>query len=60
MEGGRQKDGGDEVAWIRVKPGTLSLALGGKKKSFLNCGLIWLWGRAPPLQVKEADDFCVC
>lgn len=59
MEGVRQKDGGEEVAWIRVKPETLSLAL--EKKSFLNCGLIWLRGRAPPpLQVKEADEFCVC
>lgn len=37
MEGVRQKDGGDEVAWIRLKSGTLSLAL--EKKSFLNCGL---------------------
>lgn len=60
MEGVRQKDGGDEVAWIRLKSGTLSLAL--EKKSFLNCGLIWLRGRAPPppLQVKEADEFRVC
>lgn len=60
MEAVRQKDGGEEVARIRVKPETLSLAL--EKKSFLNCGLIWLRGRTPPppLQVKEADEFCVC
>lgn len=62
MEGVGQKDGGEEVAWIRVKPQTLYLAL--EKKSFLNCGLIWLrGGKAPPppaLQVKEADEFCVC
>lgn len=60
MEGVRQKAGGEEVAWIRGKPETLSLAL--EKKSFLNCGLIWLRGgkAPPPLQVKEADEFCVC
>lgn len=58
MEAVRQKDGGEAVAWISGKPETLSLAL--EEKSFLNCGLIWLRGRTPPLQVKEADEFCVC
>lgn len=60
-----RRTGGEEVAWIRVKPETLYLAL--EKKSFLNCGLIWLrGGKAPPpppppaLQVEEADEFCVC
>lgn len=58
MEAVRQKNGGEAVAWISVKPETLSLAL--EEKSFLNCGLIWLRGRTPPLQVKETDEFCVC